>query len=187
MRHPFASVEYFRNSVSTGTLNWMPGKTDKEKETEKPPPVPQIPISLHRYNSLTVALPASSDDSHATTVSHSRRPLPKPPLLRIPSPQTDTTSRTSSILVNVSAVDADGRPIPSVVASPGHFVKHSSKVTLMLGGQQDGGPPMYSSGGVIEGILAVPRPSGLLAIEIKVCYVRLMSCQGSGINILFAG
>ena len=171
MRHPFASVQYLRNSLSTGTLNWTASKTEKDKSPEETPPVPPIPASLHRYNSVTVALPVSvSDDSHTTTSSIPRRPLPKLPI-RIPSPQTDVTSRTSSVLVNVSAVDADGnlRPGPSAVASPGHFVKHSSKVTLLLGAQEESlGQPTYSSGGVIEGILAVPRPSGLLSIEIKV-------------------
>lgn len=73
------------------------------------------------------------------------------------------------MLVKVSALDIDGRPVPSAVASPGHFVKHSSKATLVLSGQEEGvDQPTYSSGGIIEGILAVPRPSGLLSIEIKV-------------------
>lgn len=169
MRHPFASVQYFRNSLSTGTLNWTPGKTDKEKESEKIPPVPSVPPLLHRYNTVAVAIPAySSDDSSHTTTSVPRRPLPRPPL-RIPTPQTDSTSRTSSIFVNVSAIDPDGRWVPSAVASPGHYVKHSSKVTLVLGGQEEnGGPPTYSRGSIIEGILAVPRPSGLFSIEMKV-------------------
>lgn len=154
--------------MSTGTLNWTPGKADKEKEPESPPPVPPLPQSLHRYNSVTVSLPNQHSDEGHAPVTSPRRPLPKPPL-RIPTPQTDTTSRTSSILVNVSAIDINGRPVPSAVASSGHFVKNSSKITLVLGGEEGStGQPTYSSGSVIEGILAVPRPSGLLSIEIKV-------------------
>jgi len=184
-RHPFASVQYFRNSLSTGTLNWSPGKTEKERarESEQIPPVPQVPAFLHRYNSVTVPLSPSSDETHTTKTTSSlhRRPLPKLPL-RIPTPRTDTTSRTSSIIVNVGAADADGRPVPSAVASPGHYVKHSSKVTLVLGGQEDcGGQPTYSSESVIEGILAVPRPSGLFSIEIKVeGRVKLREVGGRG-------
>ncbi|THH26818.1 hypothetical protein EUX98_g7366 [Antrodiella citrinella] len=173
MRHPFASVQYFRNSLSTGTLNWTPGKTElreREKEPEEIPPVPAVPASLHRYNSVTVAIPPPSDDSHTTT-SIPRRPLPKIPI-RIPTPQTVSTSRASSIrVVKAGGGKADGKsaPVPSAVASPGHHVKHSSKVTLVLGGQEDyEGQLSYSSGSVIEGILAVPRPSGLLSIEIKI-------------------
>ncbi|KAH8085415.1 hypothetical protein BXZ70DRAFT_559721 [Cristinia sonorae] len=192
MKHPFASVQYLRNSLSTGTLNWMPGKVEKEsdRETEKGkvPPVPPLPHNLHRFNSLSVAVPTyspASDDSHretSTLLPQRRRPLPKLPI-RIPSPQTDTTSASgsSSIFVNVSTVDADGKPL--AVASPGHYVKHTSKVTLLLGGQEEevADQPMYTCGSAIEGILAVPRPSGLQSIDIKVeGRVRLREMAGNG-------
>ena len=51
----------------------------------------------------------------------------------------------------------------------GHYVKHSSRITLLLSGQREGAPtPQYSNGDPIEGILAIARPSGILALEVKV-------------------
>lgn len=60
-------------------------------------------------------------------------------------------------------------PIRSSRSSPGHFVKHSSKVTVLLSGQDHSGKiPEYTNGSIIDGIIAVPRPSGLLSLEIVV-------------------
>lgn len=65
-------------------------------------------------------------------------------------------------------VDVDV-PTVSSKSSPGHLVKHSSWVTLLLSGQEEGASEaIYSNGATIEGILAVPRPAGLLALQIKV-------------------
>ena len=51
----------------------------------------------------------------------------------------------------------------------GHYVKHSSKLTLLLCGQPEGvSMPHYSNGDTIEGILAIARPSGVLSLEVKV-------------------
>ena len=82
-------------------------------------------------------------------------------------------------------------------AYPGYFVKHSNQLTLLLGGQEfgeregggggrdksEGGVgfgggrgrgkgkesgPCYSAGCTMDGILAIPKPAGLLSIEVKV-------------------
>ena len=52
----------------------------------------------------------------------------------------------------------------------GHYVKHSSKLTLLLSGQREGTcVPHYANGDTIEGILAIARPAGVLAVDVKVC------------------
>ncbi|KAI0696433.1 hypothetical protein BC835DRAFT_1271920 [Cytidiella melzeri] len=73
-------------------------------------------------------------------------------------------------------------PVRSSRSSPGHFVKHSSNVTLLLSDQHHGRKvPEYSNGGIIDGIIAVPRPSGLLALEIVVeGTMKLNEIAGSG-------
>lgn len=59
-------------------------------------------------------------------------------------------------------------------SSPSHYVKHSSRLTLLLSGQEDGTcEPEYTNGATIEGILAVPRPSGLLSLQIRVSQILL--------------
>ena len=58
---------------------------------------------------------------------------------------------------------------PTKADASGHFVRHSSKLTLLLSGQRDGAcVPSYSSGETIEGVLAIARPSGVLALDVKV-------------------
>ncbi len=48
-------------------------------------------------------------------------------------------------------------------------MKHSSRVTLLLSEQEEGAEvPSYSTGDTIEGVLAIARSSGLLALEVKV-------------------
>lgn len=96
-------------------------------------------------------------------------------------PQADPPPRRQSFAQQVSH-----RPEPKVwpklefdvpeaqsKSSSGHFVKHSSRVTLLLSGQANGATePEYTNGATIEGILAVPRPSGLLALQVKVSRPR---------------
>ncbi|KAI0712060.1 hypothetical protein C8Q76DRAFT_476666 [Earliella scabrosa] len=58
---------------------------------------------------------------------------------------------------------------PTKADASGHFVRHSSKLTLLLSGQRDGAcVPSYSSGETIEGVLAIARPSGVLALDVKI-------------------
>lgn len=120
MRHPFASVRYSRNSLSSDRL----------------------PLSEHATDPT---LPAA--DLHPLTQTRFRPPV-------------------SSHCVRTS---------------PGHFVKHSSKVTLLLSGQEDGlSMPVYRGGSTIDGVIAIPRPSGLLYLDVKVsCFlgVRKLASQ----------
>ncbi|TBU27194.1 hypothetical protein BD311DRAFT_402452 [Dichomitus squalens] len=54
-------------------------------------------------------------------------------------------------------------------STSGHYVKHSSKLTLLLSGQREGTSiPHYSNGDTIEGILAIARPEGVLALDVKI-------------------
>ncbi|EMD39777.1 hypothetical protein CERSUDRAFT_92265 [Gelatoporia subvermispora B] len=73
-------------------------------------------------------------------------------------------------------------PAPSARTSPTHFVKHSSRVTLLLSGQEEGTAiPIYNSGSTIDGILATPRSSGLLSLVVKIEGVmKLKEVAGSG-------
>lgn len=51
-------------------------------------------------------------------------------------------------------------------------MKHSSRVTLLLSEQDEGAEvPAYSTGDTIEGVLAIARSSGLLALEVKVRFI----------------
>ena len=68
-----------------------------------------------------------------------------------------------------SALTADGLDLQFGTNVAGHYVKHSSKLTLLLSGQREGASvPLYSNGDTIEGILAIARPSGVLALDVKV-------------------
>lgn len=140
-RHPFAAVQYVRNSLSTDTLGaWLRPET----RPEDVPPVPPLPDrTLARNQSLPPA------------------PTRVPRGVGLPRPHLDS---------DVPAVSSR--------SSPGHFVKHSSKVTLLLSGQEEGtAMPEYHTGGTIDGILAVPRPSGLLALEVTVSINPSLSAQ----------
>ncbi|KAI0917449.1 hypothetical protein AcW1_007355 [Taiwanofungus camphoratus] len=121
MRHPFASVRYSRNSLSSDRL----------------------PLSEHATDPT---LPAA--DLHPLTQTRFRPPV-------------------SSHCVRTS---------------PGHFVKHSSKVTLLLSGQEDGlSMPVYRGGSTIDGVIAIPRPSGLLYLDVKVQgLIRIKEVAGGG-------
>ncbi|KAI0365703.1 hypothetical protein BV20DRAFT_953703 [Pilatotrama ljubarskyi] len=67
-------------------------------------------------------------------------------------------------------------------AARGHYVKHSSKMTLLLSGQEEGvDVPAYSTGETIEGIFAIAKPSGLFALEVKIeGTIRIEEIGGSG-------
>lgn len=58
---------------------------------------------------------------------------------------------------------------PTKADAYGHYVRHSSRLTLLLSGQREGTCiPSYSNGETIEGILAMARPSLVLALDVKV-------------------
>ena len=95
---------------------------------------------------------------------------PVPPLPQTPQ-QADASPSTLSTANPVhQRLDLEPTADPAAPAAPGHFVKHSSKATLLLSGQEDGvSMPLYTNGSTIEGILAVPRPANLLSLEVTVC------------------
>ncbi|PSR78191.1 hypothetical protein PHLCEN_2v7523 [Hermanssonia centrifuga] len=146
IRHPFASIQYVRNSLSTDALTgWRRGEYQHTVPGEIPP-VPPLPPQVRN--------------------EPTRRASP-----RLPHP--------SSFLRPSLNIDV---PIMSSRSSPGHFVKHSSKITLLLSGQEEGTKePEYTSGSTIDGILAVPRPSGLLSLQVLVeGTLKLKEIAGSG-------
>lgn len=54
-------------------------------------------------------------------------------------------------------------------------MKLSNKITVVLGGQEEGvSEPLYCTGDVIDGMLVVPRPTGLLSLDIKVCHSSIV-------------
>ncbi|GJE98972.1 hypothetical protein PsYK624_152100 [Phanerochaete sordida] len=109
---------------------------------------------------------------------------PQPPLT-IP-----TLYRTSSCQPSLPSDRTSGESLRSKTCEPpiayedsrGHFVKHSRWATVLLCGQDTDLPePEYTNGATIEGILAVPRPSGMLSLQIKVeGSIRLDETAGSG-------
>ncbi|EKM51699.1 uncharacterized protein PHACADRAFT_261996 [Phanerochaete carnosa HHB-10118-sp] len=98
----------------------------------------------------------------------------------------------SSYMSAPSDRSSDGLPRVDVCMSSfasessGHFVKHSSSATLLLSGQEDGrSEAEYTNGATIEGILAVPRPSGLLSLQVRVeGSMKLQETAGSGSSAL---
>lgn len=163
MRHPFANVQYFQSSLSSESLESAPEQTTREqKQTREAKPVVS-PSPLSPRSNLTVPsvdpVPVHRSRSALAHIG-SRISLPrKKPVAVFLDTQIS------------SAQDGSERRVPSWSgkASPGHFVKHSSKVTLLLSGQEEhASEPVYSNGSTIVGILAIPRPSGLLTLEVKV-------------------
>lgn len=66
----------------------------------------------------------------------------------------------------IVASTSSGKPSKT---SAQHYVKHSSKLTLLLSDQDSGVEiPVYVNGDTIDGILAVARPAGLLSLDIMV-------------------
>ena len=167
MRHPFASVQYFQSSLSSESLDSPPEQEQLDeqepirvtKPIASPLPLPQHPsVSSPSLDNPLFARPRS-----ALARVSSRIPLPrrKPVAVFL-----DTQIASIQDASQVQAPSWSGK------ASPGHFVKHSSKVTLLLSGQEENASePVYSNGDTIVGILAIPRPTGLLSLEVKVSYL----------------
>ncbi|KIP06691.1 hypothetical protein PHLGIDRAFT_128118 [Phlebiopsis gigantea 11061_1 CR5-6] len=154
-RHPFAYTQYMRYSQSTDAFaTWL-------RATPEPaiPPVPPRPLPPK------APAPLARSFSQPPVMYRERRESTRARLLP-PSPP---------------VVDFD-TPTVSSRSEPGHYVKHSSWVTLLLSGQEEGvSEPVYCNGATIEGILAVPRPAGLLRLEVKVeGQIRLKELAGSG-------
>jgi hypothetical protein len=148
LRHPFASAQCVRYSLSTDALSsWLrltPTDADVSPGSGQPQP-----------------------------------PQPDPPPLRRTSSQQPQNARKIWPKLDVNVPGAILR------SSSGHFVKHSSKVTLLLSGQAPGViEPEYTNAATIEGILAVARPSGLLSLEVKVSAPASPSCAPTKVDRL---
>ncbi|KAH9847955.1 hypothetical protein C2E23DRAFT_740732 [Lenzites betulinus] len=108
---------------------------------------------------------------------------PRPPS---PHPQLDRPSNALRRTTSVPAL-ASIHPLGGIHHIPrhkagGHYVKHSSWVTLLLSEQEEGAEvPAYSTGQTIEGSLAVTRSSGVLALEVKIMgTLKVEEVGGSG-------
>ena len=157
--HPFANVQLFRKSFSSPNqnVNWSPDQllpVDSRGEDEEEIEVPPLPKHI-RSQSVTRATRAIPGRPQTALVAS------RPTVPAIDVNFKDNRLGSSKELAPWSAR-----------ASPGHYVKHSSKATVLLNGQNDfsssAGPPVYTNGATIEGIVAIPRPSGLLTLEVKV-------------------
>lgn len=153
VRHPFANVHAFRKSLSSPNQNvsWSPSQL----------------------------MPFKPSRSQST--SRSPRALPPRPQTALAAPR--PVLPTIDVHQRAAPSELPNDPVLwSARASPGHYVKHSSKATILLSGQDDfSSGPVYTSGATIEGILAIPRPSGLLTLEVKVSgRIRLKEVAGGG-------
>ncbi len=190
MGHPFANAQYYRNSQSTDPIHW---KSSIDKEPEEIPPVPPLPRVLSPTSTAqTLSSPVSSPPVNMRKLppmplqtppplppdlqphpSTKRRPLPSLPnprnLLRVPSKSAKSVAGRS-VAPSHQTSEHETRSLSTKSAS-GHYVKLSNKVTVVLGGQEEGvSEPLYCTGDVIDGMLVVPKPTGLLSLDIKVCY-----------------
>ncbi|KAI0769032.1 hypothetical protein BD413DRAFT_605078 [Trametes elegans] len=126
---------------------------------------------------------------HPYAVVPSSRP---PSLFSMPShpeSQPHPNRRPPTLLYPIPALPATlplGGPLKESKTTPGHYVKHTSRVTLLVSGQEEGAAiPTYSTGDTIEGILAVARDTGLLALEVKVVgTIMLEEFGGAGTVIV---
>ncbi|KAI0087010.1 hypothetical protein BDY19DRAFT_893731 [Irpex rosettiformis] len=147
-----------------------------------------MPVFQHPFASTEFARRSRSTESLVRWLRQERDNEPAPPVPALPpSPVAPKPpSVTAPPLVERPStapppIDIDV-PIRSSRSSPGHFVKHSNKVTLLLSGQEHREKiPEYGNGGIIDGIIAVPRPSGLQSLEIVVeGIIRLKEIAGGG-------
>lgn len=188
MQHPFANVQYYRNSQSTDAIHW---KSSIDKEPEEIPPVPPLPRELSPASTAqTLTSPVSSPLAKMRNLPpmplqtppplppdlqpdppKRSRPLPSLPnprnLLRVPSKSAKSVD-ARSVARSHQASEHETRSL-SAKSANGHYVKLSNKVTVVLGGQEDGvSEPLYCTGDVIDGMLVVPKPTGLLSLDVKV-------------------
>ncbi|OSD07310.1 hypothetical protein PYCCODRAFT_1358774 [Trametes coccinea BRFM310] len=130
----------------------------------------------HPYAAISASRPASLLSTHSR--SSSPEPEREPPL---PVPQLNRR-RPSQMAPHEIDRPRTAPPEKGLRAVVGHFVKHSRRVTVLLSGHPDGvDVPIYSNGQTIEGVLAVTRSSGLLAVEVKIeGAVTIQEIGGSG-------
>ncbi|KAI0632333.1 hypothetical protein C8Q77DRAFT_1059693 [Trametes polyzona] len=136
-------------------------------------------------------VPDSRPPSLFSVPSRSSTPEPPPPPLPQPNRRYPSLARSISVpalqsVHPLGGIRAPPRPPGKESTTAGHYVKHSSRVTLLLSGQREGvSLPVYSTGQTIEGVLAVARPSGVLALEVKIQgTLKVEEIGGSGSRTL---
>lgn len=128
------------------------------------------PFASAQYSSRAF----SADIVHLTAPERLLTPPPQLPPLRVFTPLPSHPHPHPHPPLSIPSADfLLPPPVPpkdSVTAvAPTHYVKHSSKVTLLLSGQPDGlAMPIYSNGDTLDGVLALPKSSGLLSLNVKV-------------------
>lgn len=193
MRHPFANVHYYRNSQSSDAIHWS---SSIDKDPEDVPPVPPLPRELSSPSSAPTTLvspvssppvkmrnlpsiPLQSPPPLPSQTTQSQTPKRSRPLPHLPNPRNllRTPSKSAKYLDSRSfaktrsreaSIENETRSL-SAKSANGHYVKQSNKITLVLSGQEDGAEePLFCTGDAIDGMLVVPKPTGLLSLEIKV-------------------
>jgi hypothetical protein len=138
-----------------------------------------MPLLHHPFASTQYARWSRSTDTLTRLLGHNREgesvpPVPAlPQVFQVPKPDVATVPPLVERPLAAPPPRVDVHvPMRSSKSSPGHFVKHSSSVTVLLSGQEHCRKgPEYNNGGVVDGIVAVPRPSGLLSLSIMVSYI----------------
>ncbi|CAL1712354.1 unnamed protein product [Somion occarium] len=174
MRHPFASVQYFRSSLSSESLESSQEQRVPSRRGENRRVITPAPRLQHPFSAAPNSEPVRRARSASLTRATPRIPFSLP--RRKPSAISIDTQPSGKVGSEAIAPPSSGK------ASPGHFVKHSSKITVLLSGQKENASePVYSNGATIIGILAIPKPSGLLTLEVKVeGHIKLKEVAGGG-------
>ncbi|KAI0661977.1 hypothetical protein C8Q70DRAFT_909835 [Cubamyces menziesii] len=158
MRHPYAIIPNSR-PASLFSAYSRPG-TPERPPLPPPPPPPKAPQTYPETQTQPNRRPTKNESLQPVQVPVLGLPsiLPMGGIARPRSaPGTREKERHSKEKERKARVVA------------GHYVKHSSRFTLLLSGQPEGvDMPVYSNGQTIEGILAIARPLGLLAVEVKI-------------------
>ncbi|KAI0755063.1 hypothetical protein C8Q80DRAFT_408316 [Daedaleopsis nitida] len=133
---------------------------------------PQIPRPQSLFSLRSKAL--SQEQEIPPPVPPKRQPIQAPPAL----PPRSSILPLGGLIPNRSHSPV----VPATADANGHFVRHSSKLTLLLSGQREGTSiPSYTNGETVEGILAIARPSGVLALDVKIeGTIHIQEIAGAG-------
>ncbi|RDX42624.1 hypothetical protein OH76DRAFT_1410968 [Lentinus brumalis] len=136
----------------------------------------------HPYGVTPIPRPRSSLFLRSRTSSPQRTSTPQPKSSKH-RPVEDTPPLPPLPSILPLAPNRSLSPFPPTKADAcGHYVRHSSRLTLLLSGQREGAcMPLYSNGETIEGVLAIARPSGVLALDVKVeGTIHIQEIAGTG-------
>ncbi|KAI9507616.1 hypothetical protein F5148DRAFT_1307148 [Russula earlei] len=93
-------------------------------------------------------------------------------------------SATAFASVLASPLSKPEASIPETLGiGNGHpYVKHGSGITLILSGHQAGTPlPLYSSGSLMSGMIALAKPTGVASVDVKLeGSISIREIQGGG-------